>query len=268
MIFCLLLLGSMSLQATERFHRTGTSFLENKKQSNESGSRKPFVVKTNFISLGFRNLSLAAEYAFHKNLTGGLGFRFMMPYDLSSFAGGGQTLKMSGYAITPEFRFYPGKKSEHLAPHGFYIGLYGRISNFSMDMDVPLDAPTVNGVAVPGISGATLNINGNLKQMGGGFIMGMQWAKKSFVFDWSLIGLGVASSFLSVTTQNDILKYSTAADQFKNTLEFADAAATLGSYKPSAEVNTTTGTATVKMAGMLPQIRSIIFGNMSIGFRF
>ncbi|MFN5306350.1 MAG: hypothetical protein ACK5CV_04230, partial [Bacteroidota bacterium] len=38
---------------------------------------RPFVVKTNVFSLLFRNINLAGEFAFNKNMSGQLGIRFM-----------------------------------------------------------------------------------------------------------------------------------------------------------------------------------------------
>jgi hypothetical protein len=97
------------------------------------------VIKMNISQLGLKNLSFQGEYGFHKNMSVGLGFNFMLKRKLPGFFSeedptgeGLRNTAFKGWAVTPEFRFYPGRKEEHVAPHGFYLGLYYRHSKHSL----------------------------------------------------------------------------------------------------------------------------------------
>ncbi len=245
------------------------------------GIDRPFVVKTNVFSLLFRNINLAGEYAFHKNISGQLGIRFMMPYAPGFLQGdggnssGAYSFSMGGYAITPEFRYYPGKKDKNTAPHGFYMGLYGRYSEFKMEIGTTLSNPyTLAGgnlpggippsVVLPAILNLDINFDASLSQIGGGFMLGKQWAKNGFVVDWCFLGMGISLSRLETTVQNPLLFIQTSADEFTDNLDID----TKGLYTYDVSVNTKTGTATITMDGMAPQIRSLLFGSLSFGYRF
>lgn len=242
---------------------------------------RPFVVKTNLMSLAFMNINLAAEYAFHKNMSGQLGFRFMIPYEpgflqnTGSTESGSFSATLGGFALTPEFRYYPGKKDKHTAPHGFYMGLYGRYSRFNMSFGTTLSNPLAltggslpvglpSSVTLPAQLNLDINFETSLTQIGGGFMLGKQWAKNGFVVDWCFLGLGVAQSTLEATVQNPVLTIPFSADELKQNMEID----TQGLFDYDVSVNTTTGTATATMSGMVPQIRSLLFGSLSFGYRF
>ncbi|MBK6834589.1 MAG: hypothetical protein IPG89_10055 [Bacteroidetes bacterium] len=84
------------------------------------------VIKLNLTQLAFRNFSFQYEYGFHKNMSGALGISLVIPrnipgqiYSPPSKTEGWQIPKFSGFAITPEFRFYPGKKKNIKLPMAF-----------------------------------------------------------------------------------------------------------------------------------------------------
>ena len=105
-----------------------------------SGSDQPRqVVKLNLSQLTLKTLAFQYEYGFHKNFSGALGVNFFLPRPLpglfSSDDPSGEGLRdarTKGFSVTPEIRFYPGKKEEHLAPHGFYLAAYMRFAKYSL----------------------------------------------------------------------------------------------------------------------------------------
>lgn len=83
---------------------------------------------------------------------------------------------LSGFAITPEYRYY--FKDEE-GPRGFYAGVYGRYRSRdlkkvgSYGSEVDFDAKV------------------NVTNFGGGIGCGVQWLiKDAFVIDWYIFGLG------------------------------------------------------------------------------
>ncbi|MFN4854115.1 MAG: DUF3575 domain-containing protein [Bacteroidota bacterium] len=242
---------------------------------------RPFVVKTNVFSLLFRNINLAGEFAFNKNMSGQLGIRFMIPYEpgflnsTSSSTSGDLSVSLGGFAITPEFRFYPGKKENNTAPHGFYLGLYGRYSMFNTSIGTTLSNPlTLSGggftggipssVTLPAQLNLNINLESSLTQIGGGFMLGKQWAENGFVVDWCFLGMGISQSSFEATAQNPVLTIQSSADELKKKIDIN----TQGLFSYDVSINTATGTATAKMSGMVPQIRSLLFGSLSFGYRF
>ena len=127
----------------------------------------------------------------------------MFPYSLTTVLGDQgsrfQSPQISGYAITPELRFYPGKKEKHQAPYGFYLAPYVRYTNFNVSALLPLD-PDPASLFPGGSIDLSLNYNG----WAGGIMMGSQWVINHFTIDWWIMGMhfgqgsitGAASSAL------------------------------------------------------------------------
>lgn len=99
----------------------------------ESETRKN-VVKLNLFGLGATAIPLQYERALSKNMSVALGVTFVPSRSLPAQLDLGSELtnpQFKGIAITPEFRFYPGKKEKHQAPHGFYLAPYLRYASYT-----------------------------------------------------------------------------------------------------------------------------------------
>jgi len=185
---------------------------------------RPHNVKMNLLALPLRNFSLQYEYAFHKNMSAALGVRVMLPYivDLSSQLGGDDAFgaklgkfKFTGYAITPEFRFYPGKKSEHQAPHGFYLAPYTRFSNFAINTTV-----TIPNDPASGFKGGPVDARITYSGFGGGLMLGAQWVfKNRLSLDWWITGAHYGNAKVKVTAEGDLISQTGGATQVKGSLE-------------------------------------------------
>jgi hypothetical protein len=186
----------------------------------------PHNVKLNLFAIGMRNISLQYEFAFHKNLSVALGGRVMLPYNIdlgkqlqsdevpSTGAELGK-FKFTGYSITPEFRFYPGKKVEHQAPHGFYIAPYARISNFAINTSITIPSDTVVEFV-----GGPVDTKISFGGFGGGLMFGAQWILKNRIsIDWWIAGLHYGSSKLKVTATGDLIAQANGATQVKGSLD-------------------------------------------------
>jgi hypothetical protein len=186
----------------------------------------PHNVKLNLFAVGMRNLSLQYEFAFHKNLSVALGGRVMLPYnfdlgkqlqsdDVSSTGAELGKFKFTGYAITPEFRFYPGKKVEHQAPHGFYIAPYARISNFAINTSITIPSDTAVGFV-----GGPVDTEISYGGFGGGLMFGAQWILKNRIsIDWWIAGLHYGSSKLKITATGDLIAQTGGATEVKGSLD-------------------------------------------------
>ena len=116
-----------------------------------------------------------------------------------------RNLLISSYTITPEVRFYLGKKGYG---RGFYTALFYRYGHYEVS-NVPM--PYTNDLD----EDITINTTGNITSHTGGFLLGYQWALgKHMCLDWQMFGphfgvssgdfLGLPSSPLSAQDQTDI----------------------------------------------------------------
>jgi hypothetical protein len=144
----------------------------------------PHTIKLNLFSFATQTFQLQYEFSFNKNMSVLLGAKYMIPFkfNLQSFLGNDNfnstgvelgKFIINGYALTPEFRFYPGKKEEHKAPHGFYIAPYGRFTNFTINTTV-----TIPSEPALLFGGGPVDTRINYTGFGGGLMFGAQWVFK------------------------------------------------------------------------------------------
>lgn len=181
----------------------------------------PFNFKVNLSALLLRNLSIQGEYAFHKNFSVCLGGRWMLPYGLSSTLGqaGSQLLnpQITGYAITPELRFYPGKKEKHQAPYGFYLAPYMRYSNFNISAAVPLQPDPTTG-----FPGTNVDLSLGYTGWAGGIMMGSQWVIDHFSIDWWIMGLHYGQGTINGSASSPLFSgYPGATEDLRNEVQNA-----------------------------------------------
>ncbi|WP_018615272.1 DUF3575 domain-containing protein [Segetibacter koreensis] len=153
--------------------------------------QKKNVFKVNLTSLIFKNLSFQYERVVAKKTSVALGLS-VMPKTGLPFAStvkdkwGGNAdaaraidqTQLSNFSITPEVRFYLGKKQ---APTGFYIAPFGRYNQLRFDQ-IYTFTPSDNTLH-------TANVKGTLNNIGGGILIGSQWnLSKSMTLDWWIAG--------------------------------------------------------------------------------
>lgn len=174
------------------------------KPTGEIASTHKNIVKLNLFPVGLKIFSLQYERQIHKNFTVALGFGLMpqrpLPKPVLNLLESGanfdisdlKEIKFSSYFITPEIRFYPGKKIKHQAPHGFYLGLYGRLAKFSIDINYNYES-TSNGVTSTEKIPLRISYGGTA----GGLCMGAQWVIKRVSIDWMILGLHYGPGYFS-----------------------------------------------------------------------
>ncbi|HDO27003.1 MAG TPA: DUF3575 domain-containing protein [Bacteroidetes bacterium] len=186
----------------------------------DSGVVRMNFIKLNLTSLLMKNISVQYERVFNKLLSGAIAVRVMptttVPYMFLAYKTFGdgdpnaeeviKKIKVSNFAITPEIRFYLGKKGYG---RGFYIAPCYRYARFN------ISNLEYNYGDIPGGQDSTIILSGHLTANTGGFMLGAQWTfGKHLSLDWWIFGplIGVENSILSgVSTvplseeiQNDI----------------------------------------------------------------
>jgi len=140
------------------------------------------AIKINLLSPVARTLNLAYEHAINENGSFQLGF-FYSGAKVSD-------TKISGWGITPEYRFY---LSQTPAPNGFYVAPFLRYNSFTAEDKS--DNSTVNKATVT--------------QFGGGAVVGRQWVfKERVTFDM----------FIGPKYQNTSTKVTSGTDSFSGSL--------------------------------------------------
>ena len=176
-------------------------------------------IKFNITSALIKNYSLQYERVLSRGISVALSFRVMpettIPYSDKIIKWFDVTdpetqvvIKNSiigNYAITPEIRFYTGKKKYG---NGFYFSLFYRYGHYTAN-NVLIPYDTDRGEQV------TLNTSGNVSAHTGGFMIGAQWALgKHICLDWWILGpqfgvskgdmLSLSSGTLDPIDQQDI----------------------------------------------------------------
>lgn len=160
-------------------------------QVKEGNKEKPVIhnrtfVKVNLYGLVLRNYSLQLEHTLGKRISLGIGYRFMpngkLPLQYLEQKVVDQTinqLHVGNSAITPEIRFYVGKKGYG---HGFYFAPFYRYAIFDAS-NISIDYTNVSNTQ------SSLNISGKVNSRAFGLLLGAQWKLgKHISLDWWIIG--------------------------------------------------------------------------------
>ena len=173
-------------------------------QAQEGGEDLPKnVIKLNLFSLAFTNFSLQYERVLGEKISAGLGFSYLpgvgVPAKFTNDDATLEALKLSGMAITPEFRWYPGSKKP--APKGFYLAPYLRYTNYTITSVFPFKDDT----SVPGTTiTKEFKMEGTLTGFGGGVMMGVHWLIKDKVsLDWWIVGGHYGAGQIEVKLKDD-----------------------------------------------------------------
>jgi Protein of unknown function (DUF3575) len=231
-------------------------------------AEKQNIVKFNVYGPIFRNFPLQYERLLPNKKSFCIGLRFM-PNGVfpgvnifKNFINAGQSIqdtnvnnlldgiKLSGFAITPEFRFYFGKESGQ----GFYAGPMLRFENFTMGF------PTTYSIS--NNQTRTFDFTGRCNSFGVGAQLGAQWHLGSNItLDWSFAGGYLKWNAISLAvTSNDFGLTQLDLNELK-----ADANADLSNNPFSYEL-TTLNNQKIEFTG-----NSVGFGlrtALSIGYRF
>lgn len=179
----------------------------------QAGSRDPSMnfIKVNLTAPLIKNYSLQYERVLSRNFSAGLSVRFMpetgLPYtnriiDLAEITDPDEkdvieNLMISNYAITPEVRYYMGKKKYGT---GFYLSLFYRYASFSMANDA-IDYEPEEGDPVD------LDIEGDVTSHTGGFMIGSQWALGRYMcLDFWILGphFGISSGKVNALSSEEM----------------------------------------------------------------
>ena len=177
------------------------------------GSQDPSMnfVKVNLTAPLIKNYSLQYERVLSRNFSAALSFRFMpetgLPFsdriiDLAEITDPDEkevikNLLVSNYAITPEVRYYMGKKKYGT---GFYLSLFYRYGSFTMANDA-IDYEPEEGEPV------NLDLTGEVTAHTGGLMIGSQWALGKFMcLDFWILGphFGISSGNVNALSSEEI----------------------------------------------------------------
>ena len=192
---------------------------QTEKQTQQQPVSAKNIFKVNMTSLVLKNYNFQYERILSKRISTVVGYRIMpegpVPFkqkliNNSTDPAGAQeifdALRISNTAITPELRFYVGKKGYG---RGFYLAPFYRIATFKAS-GFKLDFTNAAG------NPASLDLKGDLKGNTYGLIMGTQWLlSKNITLDWHILGghygnsngslNGNSSVALTQTEQSEIL---------------------------------------------------------------
>lgn len=269
----LIVFSSQITAKNEPFLKETPSFLIKKKNAfvkDDAPTSSPkHVIKLNLSQIALTNISMQYEFAFHKNFSATVGGSYLIPRDIpsqfftpSANGSGYQLPKFGGWAVTPEIRFYPGKKVKHQAPHGFYLAPYFRYSKYSVNSAY---------VDIDSASGKRNNYDVKASYSGftGGLMIGSQWIiGKHFSIDWWILGAGYGKAKFKInaeSTDGNVNMSPQEQENLKN--DIRTNIGELGSFgNGEVTVETTSNSATATVKG-LPMTSIRGFG-LVLGFAF
>ena len=171
---------------------------------------KKNIVKLNLFALPLRNFSFQYERGLNENMSVAMGVSFLpkgslpfkntirnsMDIEAGDTADAGldfvNNARISSWSITPEFRYYFGKKPLN----GFYIAPFLRIGGYSIDWSYKYERD--NGGEKP------VNLEGRSTAFSGGILFGAQWhVGQHFVIDWWILGPQYGSYKVSLEAKGD-----------------------------------------------------------------
>lgn len=163
------------------------------------------IMKANLFSLPLKNVSLQYERKILSRTSLALGFRWQpsgsLPLEsaLKNLTDDPEVerqidnLTTGNFAITPEFRFYLGKKK---SMRGFYVAPYLRYTRFTADLPFEYDDGGVTKI---------IPMSGSLNTFTGGLLMGTQFSLgKMLNLDWWIVGPAYGRSNGDITGQKSL----------------------------------------------------------------
>ena len=152
---------------------------------------KKNIVKLSLTSLAFRNIHLQYERVLNKRISVSLSFSTIFEGEIPLLGSVENTIddaesfdkikdvSLSYYSVTPEVRFYLGKKG---FGKGFYLAPFYRNSKLTLD-GVSFEYPTDEGGT------SSISTSGSISGNTVGLLIGSQFnLGKSVVLDWWIVG--------------------------------------------------------------------------------
>lgn len=225
---------------------------------------KKNMLKVNLTALPLNNYSLQYERILKKSLSVAIAFRVMpnhgIPFKneiLDAIDEGDQDtrdviekFRMSNFAITPELRWYVGKKGYG---RGFYIAPFYRFASFKanelvFDYENQLGQPS-----------GSVSLAGKLTAHTGGILFGMQYLLgKSICLDISILGPHIGGGSGTLTGNSTQAMTPSEQNDLRQELEDLDIPLTRKTITVNAN------SATMKLDGPWGGVRS----GISLGIRF
>ena len=221
------------------------------------------IVKMNVAALVTKTFSFQAERAVGKKISVALAISGMpeskLPFtstfeDLAD-ANDEDTRKairdfrISSISVTPEVRFYLGKKGVF---HGFYVAPFGRYAKYSVESPIQVTVAQLNQTE-------RIVFNGDVKTFTGGVMIGAQWQLSKLVYlDWWILGPNFGSSSGSLTGVRPLNTLEQA--ELRNQLD--DLLDDVPLVNPTYVVND--NGANIKVKGQWAGLRA----GLAVGFRF
>jgi len=232
-------------------------------QTNDTIPGRKTIVKMNVAALITKTFSFQGERAVGKNMSVALalGFRgkstlpFKSTFEDFADAGDEDTrkairdFKMSNFSITPEVRFYLGKKGVF---HGFYVAPFARYAKYDLESPIQVTVQQLNQTE-------RIVFNGDVKTFTGGVMIGAQWQLSKLVYlDWWILGPNFGSSKGKLTGLRplNVLEQAELRNQLDDLLDDVPLA------DPTYTVDG--NGATIDVKGSWAGVR----GGLAVGFRF
>lgn len=136
------------------------------------------AIKLNLTQVILTNPTIQYEVAVHNNISFAVSYAYLIPKKIPALVWeqdnsgiGWKNGRFNGMSGIIEARFYPGKKEEYQAPHGFYVAPYYKYSKYVLTGDYTMQginsAPnrefgvkgTYTGYAIGGMMGAQFILN-------------------------------------------------------------------------------------------------------------
>lgn len=226
------------------------------------------AIKMNLTQLGFKNLSFQGEYGFHPKMSVALGFSSLLKSKVPGYSGDANfgPLNYSGFALTPEFRFYPGGKEEKPAPNGFYIAAYIRYAKYKMTQTVSYTEENTPQNPHPFPKTYSANSTQTYGGVNGGIMIGRQWIiGKHFNIDWWIVGAGYGKAKYTYEWFAPGANLN-AADQARVKQEAEDNFGDFSALGWSGTVSTTANSAKTTLSGL--PMYSFRFMGLCLGYAF
>jgi hypothetical protein len=216
------------------------------------------IVKVNLSSLALKNIALQYERAIAKKTSLALGLRFQpkgtIPFksELEKQVDNEDVqigdFKEGNFAITPEIRFYFGKKE---GLKGFYLAPYIRYASFDLEGPISYNS---GGSKKKGI------FAGKLNSFSGGIMIGSQFKLgKNLMLDWWIAGGHGGFGNGDLQYKADVPLTPSEQSSLKSNIESVDLPFVKFTY------NVDANGATIKAQGAWAGLRG--FG-LNLGYRF
>lgn len=178
-----------------------------------SGIGQKNILKLNVPALFIKNFSLQYERAISEKNALALGLRYMpesgLPIkstikaliDNTDTWRNARNLRTSNFSITPEYRFYLGKR----VFQGFYLAPFAKYTHYTAELPFQFD------VKHP-VTGETINemipLQGSVNTYTAGLLIGAQWKlSRVLSLDWWILGPNYGASKGQVTGNRSLNEY-------------------------------------------------------------